>query len=231
MKTRSALHTASASIAVALLLLVNVLPAHAAAVRLLAVAAPAPQAVRILEAAPGAFESVRDGYTITGEGPQQFGLTPYAHLADNFANNPTNTVVQWPFSHGVPVSSGFGPRVSPCHGCSSLHDGLDLAPGRGTPIEAIADGIVAKTGNPSGAFGVYVVIDHSINGQPVSSLYGHLLAGSLTVAVGDIIRKGQVVGKVGSTGASSGPHLHLGIYLAGTDAVDPYSWLKRNVGS
>ncbi len=156
------------------------------------------------------------------------GYQPYEHLADTFANNP-NSSVRWPFEVGVPISSWFGFRD--CAGCGSNHQGIDLNPGEGTPIQAIADGVVTEIGNPSGPFGVYAKIAHQIDGQNVSSLYAHMLQGSLALAVGDTVTKGQLVGQVGNTGQSTGPHLHFGIYLDGTTAIDPYPWMKEKVGS
>ena len=72
-----------------------------------------------------------------------------------------------------------------------------------------------------------MVIEHVINGQKVESLYAHMIAGSPTVAVGDTVTVGQTLGLVGSTGASTGAHLHLGISLGGA-FVDPYAWLIAN---
>lgn len=181
----------------------------------------------VTEASPTA----RDSYTITKPKPVVVARFTSSPLSYNFSNNPNNTVIQWPFDHGVPIVSDFGPRASPCRGCSTFHEGLDMAGGLGTPVQAIADGVVSKVGNPSGSFGVYAVVDHVIDGQMVSSLYGHMILGSLTVAVGDVVKKGQILGNVGSTGASSGPHLHLGIYLNGTVPIDPWAWMKQKVGS
>jgi murein DD-endopeptidase MepM/ murein hydrolase activator NlpD len=170
--------------------------------------------------------SARDGYSITRLVPA--GLQPYATTSATFTNNP-NSPVQWPFTHGVPISSGFGYRIAPCGGCSSFHDGIDMTPGIGTPIQAIADGVVSRTGNPSGALGVYAIVDHVIAGQKVSSLYAHMLSGSLAVKVGDRVKVGDLIGLVGNTGQSTGPHLHLGIFLDGTQAVDPFAWLQKEV--
>ncbi|MEO6116546.1 MAG: M23 family metallopeptidase, partial [Pseudolysinimonas sp.] len=117
------------------------------------------------------------------------------------------TTVQWPVDPSSPVASGFGYRVSPCAGCSSFHQGTDFDPGRGTPIAAIADGVVTEVGNPSGGLGVYAIIRHSIDGVTFSSLYGHMQLGSLQLAVGQTVSRGQLVGLVGSTGASTGAHL------------------------
>ena len=105
-----------------------------------------------------------------------------------------------------------------------------MNPGRGTPIQIIADGVVSEVGNPSGELGVYAIIDHVIDGQKVSSLYAHMLTGSLRVNVGDQVRVTDIVGQVGSTGMSTGAHLHFGIQLEGA-FIDPYEYMKENVGS
>jgi murein DD-endopeptidase MepM/ murein hydrolase activator NlpD len=139
------------------------------------------------------------------------------------------TAVQSPLPAGTAISSPFGYRVAPCAGCSTYHEGIDLLGGAGNPVEAIADGIVAQVGNPSGGLGVYVVIDHLINGQRVTSVYAHMALGSMKLSVGDVVSRGDVVGKVGSTGQSTGPHLFFQIKLGGTQAVNPTPWLARNV--
>lgn len=174
----------------------------------------------------------RDAYTVTAKQRpiRQRVASVVTARSDSFANNPNNASIQWPLAQGAPISSGFGPRISPCSGCSSFHEGLDLNPGQGTPIYAIADGVVKQVGNPSGPFGVYAIIDHLIDGQHISSLYGHMLRGSLALTEGETVTKGELVGNVGSTGASSGPHLHLGIYLDNVP-IDPFSYLKSKVGS
>lgn len=175
----------------------------------------------------------RDAYTITVKRqpvPAKRASGGTNSQSGSFANNPNNSVIQWPLAQGAPIRSGFGPRISPCSGCSSFHEGLDLNPGEGTPIYAIANGTVRQIGNPSGAFGVFAIIDHTIDGQSVSSLYGHMLRGSLALSPGQTVTKGQLVGRVGNTGASSGAHLHLGIYLNNV-AIDPFGYLKSKVGS
>lgn len=171
---------------------------------------------------------VRDGYTATRIIPGAY--RPYARTASTFVNDP-NSPIQWPFTQGVPISDGFGPRVAPCGGCSSYHKGLDLTPGVGTPIQAIADGVVAAVNTLSGGFGVHLMIDHVVDGQRVSSLYAHMQQGSVTVAVGENVTVGQTIGRVGNTGLSTGAHLHFEILLDGTVPIDPYAWLKSKVGS
>ena len=137
------------------------------------------------------------------------------------------TTVQWPVDPASPVASGFGYRIAPCAGCSSFHQGTDFDPGHGTPIAAIADGVVTEVGNPSGALGVYAIIRHSIDGVTFSSLYGHMELGSLQLRVGQTVTRGQLVGLVGDTGASTGAHLHFGIEEASGTLIDSLAWLRQ----
>ncbi len=134
--------------------------------------------------------------------------------------------VRWPFPVAVPISSGFGERAAPCRGCSSYHQGLDFNPGAGTPIFAIADGVVIRA-ERSGGFGQHAVIEHTVNGQRVTSAYAHMTGGSSPLVVGQEVRVGDFVGTVGSTGASTGAHLHLEIAIDGI-AIDPFAWLQAN---
>ncbi|HEU0207003.1 MAG TPA: M23 family metallopeptidase [Pseudolysinimonas sp.] len=137
------------------------------------------------------------------------------------------TTVQWPVDPASPVASGFGYRVPPCAGCSSFHRGTDIDPGRGTPIAAISDGVVTEVGDPSGSLGVYAIIRHDVDGVIFSSLYGHMELGSLQLAVGQTVTRGQRVGLVGSTGASTGAHLHFGIEDASGTLIDSLEWLRQ----
>ncbi|WP_284254989.1 M23 family metallopeptidase [Pseudolysinimonas kribbensis] len=100
------------------------------------------------------------------------------------------TLVQWPIDPATRMSSGFGRRIPPCGGCSSMHSGVDLVPGAGTPIAAIADGTVVKAGF-FGDLGEHVMIRHDVNGETVTSVYGHMIAGSLHLAVGDHVTRGD----------------------------------------
>jgi murein DD-endopeptidase MepM/ murein hydrolase activator NlpD len=135
------------------------------------------------------------------------------------------SLVQWPVPSATTMSSGYGPRS--CSGCSAFHEGLDLNPGNGFPVQAIADGVVVAS-EFSGALGAHVVIEHVINGQVVQSQYGHMQGDSLAVSVGERVTIGQQVGLVGSTGQSTGPHLHFGIFIGG-ELIDPLPWLYQQV--
>jgi murein DD-endopeptidase MepM/ murein hydrolase activator NlpD len=185
-----------------------------------------PKAQVVSTASSDAVSVTRDGYSVI-EPPKPKRSAGFASTANTFTNNPASPI-QWPFDVGVPISSGFGSRATPCAGCTSEHEGLDMTPGAGVPIHAIADGVVREVGNPSGTLGVYAMIDHQIEGRTVSSIYGHMALGSLALNVGDQVKVRQLVGLVGSTGASTGPHLHLGILVDGTP-VDPYAWLTLRV--
>ncbi|WP_187264988.1 M23 family metallopeptidase [Homoserinibacter sp. GY 40078] len=135
------------------------------------------------------------------------------------------TPVQWPIDPSSTMTAGFGYRTAPCAGCSTNHSGVDWTPGYGTPVEAIADGVVVA--RPMSDWGTYVVIEHEIDGQTVLSGYAHLVAGS-ALAVGTRVSRGDVIGLVGNTGPTSGTHLHFSI-LVGDTFVDPIAWMTTNV--
>jgi murein DD-endopeptidase MepM/ murein hydrolase activator NlpD len=138
------------------------------------------------------------------------------------------TPVQWPIDPGTEISSPFGPRIAPCVGCSTEHRGVDLVPGAGTPVDAIADGTVVEAGF-FGELGEHVTVRHDVDGETVTSVYGHLIGGSMHLAVGDHVVRGQGVGLVGSTGESTGAHLHFGILDAGQVPEDPMAWMRAHV--
>lgn len=112
------------------------------------------------------------------------------------------------------VSSAYGRRTHPITGEEDFHGGLDLAAAEGTPVACVLDGVVLQTG-VSDSYGKYVRVLHS--GEFVST-YNHLSASG--VKPGQALQKGQELGRVGSTGMSTGPHLHLEFLLHGV-RVDP----------
>lgn len=116
------------------------------------------------------------------------------------------------------ITSYFGKRVHPIFKVESVHTGLDIAAPLGRPVFAASDGIVLYSGN-WGGYGKTVVIDH---GASLTTIYGHLSA--FYVKRSAKITKGQVIALVGSTGWSTGPHLHFEVRLAG-NATDPLSYL------
>jgi len=119
---------------------------------------------------------------------------------------------------GAPISSGFGTRVHPILGEVRMHTGIDYAAGTGAPIKAAGSGIVVWAG-PRGGYGNAVIIDHR-NG--LATLYAH--QSRVNATVGQKVSTGQVVGFVGQTGMSTGPHLHFEVRELGTP-VDPLGYL------
>jgi len=137
--------------------------------------------------------------------------------------------IRWPFPGSVVLSSGFGPRAAPCAACSSMHMGLDMTPGSGTPIGAVAAGTV-RTSGLHAQFGQYAVIDHVIDGQKISTLYAHMVVGSSPLVVGQQVAVGELVGLVGRSGVATGAHLHFEVLIGGSTQVDPRAWLDANAG-
>jgi murein DD-endopeptidase MepM/ murein hydrolase activator NlpD len=127
--------------------------------------------------------------------------------------------VRRPVDGALDLQSGFGVRTDPFLGSPAMHTGLDLHGETGNPVRATADGTVVAAGW-SGGYGRVVDIDHH-NG--LLTRYGHLSA--IDVRVGQSVKSGQIVGKVGSTGRSTGPHLHYETRLKG-EAVDPQRFLR-----
>ena len=119
---------------------------------------------------------------------------------------------------GARVTSTFGPRMHPILQEMRTHDGVDFAAGTGTPIRSAADGVVVYAG-PRGGYGNATVIDH---GNSLATLYAHQSA--IFVSVGQRVTRNQSVGAVGSTGYSTGPHLHFEVRVQGTP-VDPLRYL------
>ncbi|WP_139491217.1 murein hydrolase activator EnvC family protein [Brevibacillus dissolubilis] len=129
---------------------------------------------------------------------------------------------------GLPIASGsfrftsgFGMRSDPFTGRSAGHNGLDMAAPRGTTIYAAEDGIVVFASYMRG-FGNTVVIQHN---QEIRTLYGHIREGGIKVSVGQAVKRGQKIAEVGSTGRSTGNHLHFTVYK-NNRAVDPAPYIR-----
>lgn len=112
------------------------------------------------------------------------------------------------------ITSGFGYRVHPIFGVRKMHTGVDIANQTGTPVKAAGDGKVIETGRERG-YGNMILIDH---GKGRATLYGHL--SEIDCKAGQLVKAGDVIGKVGSTGFATGPHLHFEVRING-DPVDP----------
>lgn len=170
-----------------------------------------------------------EGYNVASmsEIAADSGVTIFAGAGQGtWVNNPS-APIQWPFPVGVPVSAAYG-SSSYLAEFSSAHSGVDLTPGAGAEIHAVAAGTVRIATESGGDYGVTVVIDHVIDGQVVSTRYGHMQYGSLQVTQGQRVTAGQIIGKVGQTGKATGPHLHLEVLLGGTTTTDPMPWLYEH---
>jgi murein DD-endopeptidase MepM/ murein hydrolase activator NlpD len=113
------------------------------------------------------------------------------------------------------IASGFGYRIDPIYKTVKLHAGLDFSAPQGTPIYATADGTVVTAGNTANGYGNHVVIDH---GYGYETLYGHMVR--VKARSGQRVKRGDLIGYVGSTGKSTGPHCHYEVHKNG-QKLDP----------
>ncbi|MGN6058304.1 MAG: M23 family metallopeptidase [Sphingomicrobium sp.] len=125
-----------------------------------------------------------------------------------------------PVRTDVSFTSGFGVRSDPFHSGAAMHPGIDLAGAYGTPIYATADGTVLRAGWNSGGYGNLVELDH---GRGITTRYGHMSA--ILVHEGEHVTRGQQIGRMGSTGRSTGNHLHYEVRIDGR-AVNPIPFMK-----
>jgi len=117
------------------------------------------------------------------------------------------------------ITAGFGQRMDPFSGEGAFHAGVDISVPFGTRVEAAADGIVLEVGPESG-YGNEILIDH---GFGLTTKYGHL--SRIFVVVGQVLKRGQVIGAVGMTGKTTGPHLHYEVHVHDTP-VNPTKYLR-----
>ena len=121
------------------------------------------------------------------------------------------------------IASGFGYRVDPVYKTVKFHAGLDFAAPQGTPIYATANGTVTTGGNTGNGYGNHVVINH---GYGYETLYGHMFR--IKVRAGQKVKRGELIGWVGSTGKSTGPHCHYEVHRNG-DPVDPVYYFYNDI--
>lgn len=149
----------------------------------------------------------------------------------DFTLTSTSSKVVRPLPKGIGrVTSEFNPkRRHPISGRVRPHNGTDFGAPQGSPILAAADGIVAFAGR-QGGYGNFVIINHSLPGGKVSTAYAHIKAGGIRVRTGQRVSAGQRIADVGSTGASTGPHLHFEVRVGGAygRAVNARPWLENN---
>ena len=141
-----------------------------------------------------------------------------AKLALQGQNPPSNATWITPVS-GYTITSAFGMRIHPVYKYALMHNGIDMACPQGTPSYATRAGTVTTASYQAGGAGYYVSINH---GDGFSSIYMHMT--NYVVSSGQSVAAGQLIGYVGSTGVSTGPHLHFGVSYAGT-YVNPMAYI------
>jgi murein DD-endopeptidase MepM/ murein hydrolase activator NlpD len=139
-------------------------------------------------------------------------------LLSNPSINPVSIPSIWPVRGEV--TAGFGERTDPFSGEDAFHPGIDIAAPYGTAVEASADGVVVQAGPGEPGFGNEIVIDH---GSGIETLYCHL--SKIEVVEGQHVRQGQLIGAVGMSGRTTGPHLHYEVLVDQTP-VNPESFLR-----
>ena len=203
--------------------LARMLPRAGQPVAALIGAAPAgtPRAEAVLRRLglnPDRFLGNAGGPFIAANDPQvrdlQASAARQAAIAATFARIPAFL----PVNHYDP-SSDFGYRSDPFHGGGAFHAGIDMTGKTGDAIHAAADGVVVRAGWWAG-YGKVVVVDH---GNGLETRYGHM--SRLNVAAGQMVHKGDVIGFIGTTGRSTGPHLHYEVRIAG-NAVNPIPYMQ-----
>jgi murein DD-endopeptidase MepM/ murein hydrolase activator NlpD len=159
--------------------------------------------------------SAMTGATMVG---LTMGLTRNATTADWIRANSAPNL--WPVEGQV--TGSFGERIDPFNGEGAFHSGVDIGTNYGTPIIAPADGVVTFT-DLLGGYGKAIMIDH---GHGISTRYGHL--SGFAVTAGQSVHRGDVIGYVGASGRSTGPHLHYEVRINDTP-VNPYKYLRITV--
>ena len=139
--------------------------------------------------------------------------------------------IMYPVENYENISSGWGARyIKDCPRCSGFHKGVDFTPGRGSNVYAAMDGVVSVSAI-GGEYGVYVILEHYIHEDlTYETVYAHLKNRKITTNLypGKKVLKGDIIGYVGNTGLSTGPHLHFEIRVNGVH-TDPLRILQQNI--
>ncbi|OLY91309.1 Murein DD-endopeptidase MepM and murein hydrolase activator NlpD, contain LysM domain [Cnuella takakiae] len=122
------------------------------------------------------------------------------------------------------IASGFGYRIDPIYKTIKMHAGLDFTAPQGTPIYATAEGSVRVAGYSDGGYGNHVIVNH---GYGYQTLYGHMVR--IKARAGQRVKRGELIGYVGSTGKSTGPHLHYEVHKNG-NKLDPVYFFYNDLG-
>jgi murein DD-endopeptidase MepM/ murein hydrolase activator NlpD len=167
----------------------------------------------------GPFVPAKPGTEIPPFERQLFRVKAARGQVEQLTRSLVAVPIRKPVEGELDTTSGFGMRLDPFLRSPAMHTGLDFRGETGDPVRVTAAGTVTHTGW-SGGYGRMVEVDH---GNGFSTRYGHLSA--IDVEVGQTVRIGQVVGRIGTTGRSTGPHLHYETRVDG-DAVDPQRFLR-----
>ena len=143
-------------------------------------------------------------------------------IVGTYAYRP-RAIVNYPFTSPVLLTDPFGYRTAPVE---QFHDAQDFGAGAGTPINAIADGVVLEAGSTTDGCGFGLKLEHEIDGDTVTSRYCHMQDASHSYQVGDTIKMGDPAGKVGATGMAFGAHLHLALRV-NDKPVDPMPFFSK----
>jgi murein DD-endopeptidase MepM/ murein hydrolase activator NlpD len=163
-------------------------------------------------------EVVYASMTLSGETLELYRFTPSSGIWDFFNPNGESVrkaLMRTPID-GARLTSGFGMRTHPTLGYTKMHRGVDFGAPTGTPIYAAGDGVIEKIG-PFSSYGNYIRIRHN---SEYSTAYAHMNGFAKGLSQGDRVRQGDIIGYVGTTGRSTGPHLHYEVLVAG-EQVNP----------
>ncbi|MEE4315401.1 M23 family metallopeptidase [Erythrobacter dokdonensis] len=166
------------------------------------------------------FKSLFASWTAIERTSPTIGTGAHTAFSAPFAQPTVSVPSRMPLE-GAQLTSGYGMRTHPVLGGRRKHSGIDLAAPTGTPVYATADGLVGRADWYS-SYGLYISIDH---GASMETRYAHL--SRLAVAAGDNVKKGDLIGYVGSTGRSTGPHLHYEVRIDGL-AVNPIPYMVES---
>lgn len=166
------------------------------------------------------FKSLFSSWTAIERTSPTVGTGAQTAFSAPFAQPTVSVPSRMPLE-GSQLTSGYGMRTHPVLGGRRKHTGIDLAAPTGTPVYATADGVVSRADWFS-SYGLYISIEH---GASMQTRFGHL--SRLAVAAGDSVKKGDLIGYVGSTGRSTGPHLHYEVRIDGL-AVNPIPYMVES---
>lgn len=154
-------------------------------------------------------------------------LIQYAIRSSTYELRYSGGIMVWPTLTTSYITSQYGSRLHPIQGIIKNHAGIDIGGSTGNPVYAAADGVIIYSQYNTGGYGNLVMIDHGINSEGVKivTLYGH--GNKLLRNVGESVKQGELIMEMGSTGNSTGPHVHFEVRENGV-AVDPKKYLSSN---